>query len=45
MEEGTPVRVYCDETAKYTDITVEHYSSIVATSNLGVRKITVKEGE
>ena len=45
MEEGTPFRVYCDETAKYTDITVEHYSSIVATSNLGVRKITVKEGE
>ena len=29
---------------KYTDITVEHYSSIVATSNLGVRKLNVKEG-
>ena len=45
MEEGSPFRVYCDETAKYTDITVEHYSSIVATSSLGVRKISVKEGD
>ncbi len=44
MEEGGAFRVYCDERAKYTDITVEHYSSIIATSNLGVRKITVKEG-
>lgn len=43
-EEGSPFRVYCDETAKYTDITVEHYSSIVATSSLGVRKLTIKEG-
>ncbi len=45
MDEGSAFRVYCDETAKYTDITVEHYSSIVATSNLGVRKINIKEGE
>ncbi len=45
MEEGTPFRVYCDESAKYTDITVEHYSSIVATSDLGVRKLSIKEGE
>ena len=37
-------RVYCDEHAKYTDITVEHYSSIVATSSLGVRKLSVKKG-
>ena len=44
MDEGTAFRVYCDEHAKYTDLTVEHYSSIVATSELGVRKITVKEG-
>ena len=44
VEEGGAFRVYCDEHAKYTDITVEHYSSIVATSELGVRKITVKEG-
>ena len=45
MEDGSPFRVYCDESAKYTDITVEHYSSIVATSNLGVRKLSIKEGE
>lgn len=43
MEEGTNFRVYCDEHAKYTDLTVEHYSSIVAASSLGVRKLTVKE--
>jgi len=40
MEEGSAFRVYCDEHAKYTDLTVEHYSSIVATSNLGVRKMS-----
>lgn len=40
-EEGSAFRVYCDEHAKYTDITVEHYSSIVATSTLGVRKLTI----
>jgi len=45
MEEGSAFRVYCDERAKYTDITVEHYSSIIATSGLGVRKIAVKEGD
>ena len=42
-EEGTSFRVYCDEHAKYTDITVEHYSSIVATSSLGAGKISVSE--
>ncbi len=45
MEEGSAFRVYCDEHAKYTDLTVEHYSSIVAASNLGVRKLKVQEGE
>ncbi len=43
-EEGSPFRVYCDTRAKYTDITVEHYSSIVATSSLGVRKLTINQG-
>lgn len=43
-EEGGAFRVYCDEHSKYTDITVEHYSSIVATSALGVRKLTVQKG-
>lgn len=42
-EDGGTFRVYCDTTAKYTDISVEHYSSIVAASSLGVRKIEVKE--
>ena len=41
-QDGTPFRVYCDEHAKYTDITVEHYSSIIAASDLGVRAISVK---
>ncbi len=44
-EEGGAFRVYCDEHAKYTDITVEHYSSIVATSTLGVRKLSIEKGE
>lgn len=43
-EDGSAFRVYCDEHAKYTDITVEHYSSIVAASELGVRKLEIKEG-
>lgn len=33
-------RVYIEEHAKFTDISVEHYSNIVATSTLGVRKLT-----
>ncbi len=41
MENGSPFRVYCEEHAKYTDITVEHYSTIAATSNLGVAKLTI----
>lgn len=40
-EEGSPFRVYCDEHAKYTDITVEHYSSIIAASELGARSVTI----
>ncbi len=39
--EGTAFRVYLEEHAKYTDITVEHYSSIVATSTLGVRSLEI----
>jgi hypothetical protein len=34
-------RVYVDEHAKYTDLTVEHYSNIVITSDLGIRKLTI----
>ena len=39
---GGKFRVYRHEvTAKLIDITVEHYSNIVATSTLGVRKLTI----
>lgn len=41
--ENSDFRVYLDEHAKYTDISVEHYSNIVITSSLGLEKITVKE--
>jgi len=34
-------RVYVEEHAKYTDISVEHYSNIVVTSDIGIQKITV----
>lgn len=35
------VRVYREERAKFVDITVEHYSNIVLTSTLGLRRFTV----
>ncbi len=39
---GGKFRVYRHEvTSKLIDITVEHYSNIVATSTLGVRKLTI----
>jgi hypothetical protein len=39
---GTPFRVYEQRiSAKLIDISVEHYSNIVATSTLGLQKITV----
>jgi len=34
-------RVYREEHAKFTDISVEHYSNIVVTSTLGVRMFTI----
>lgn len=34
-------RVYVQEYEKFTDISVEHYSNIIATSTLGVRKLTI----
>lgn len=40
---GGPVRVYVDEKDKFTDITVEHYSNIVATRTSGIRKNTVAQ--
>ena len=38
--QGSRFAVYIEEHPKYTDITVEHYSNIVITSTLGLRKIT-----
>ncbi len=33
MDDGNMYRVYCEEHAKYTDISVEHYSSIINTGS------------
>lgn len=41
VDGGGNFRVYLEASAKYTDITVEHYSNVIATSALGVRKLTV----
>lgn len=40
-ESNGPFRVYLEEHTKYTDLTVEHYSNIVVTSEIGIQKITV----
>jgi hypothetical protein len=42
-EGGGPFRVYTHEGAKFTDIMVEHYSTIINPTSLGVEKITVTE--
>lgn len=36
-------RVYLEEHSKFTSLSVEHYSNIVVTSNLGIQKITINE--
>ncbi|WOO41166.1 hypothetical protein [Rubellicoccus peritrichatus] len=41
VDGGGSFRVYLEESSKYTDVTVEHYSNIVVTSQLGIRKLTV----
>jgi hypothetical protein len=38
---GSDFRVYVENSSKYTDITVEHYSAIVVTSTLGIRRLAV----
>jgi hypothetical protein len=38
---GSDFRVYLENTSKYTDITVEHYSAIVITSTAGIRRLAV----
>lgn len=40
-QSGGMWRVYQEDRDKYSDITVEHYSNIVAASTVGVRKLTV----
>jgi hypothetical protein len=42
--DGNSFRVYLEEHSKYTDITVEHYSNIIITSQLGIRHVTVADG-
>ena len=42
FEHNNKFRVYVEEHAKYTDITVEHYSNIVITSSSGILKLIVK---
>ncbi len=34
-------RVYLEEHAKYTDLTVEHYSNIIITSTSGIQKLAI----
>ena len=38
--DGGLYRVYIEPRTKYTDLTVEHYSNIVITSDIGIGKIT-----
>ncbi|KAF0094019.1 MAG: hypothetical protein E1N59_2277 [Puniceicoccaceae bacterium 5H] len=40
-EDGHPFRVYVEEHAKYTDISVEHYSQVVLTNPDGLRHLTI----
>lgn len=40
-EGGGLFRVYVEESTKYTDLSVEHYSNVIATSNLGIQKLAV----
>jgi hypothetical protein len=45
VDGGSAFRVYVDERSKFSDITVEHYSNIVITSQTGIRKLTVSATE
>jgi hypothetical protein len=40
-DSGGPFRVYLEEHAKYTDISVEHYSTVIVTSQLGLNALAV----
>jgi hypothetical protein len=39
---GNNFGVYIEEHPKFTDITVEHYSTLIVTSNLGISKLTIQ---
>ncbi|MDR2807190.1 MAG: hypothetical protein LBB11_03475 [Puniceicoccales bacterium] len=41
VEGNSPFRVYVEEHSKFSDITVEHYSNIIITSAIGIRKLIV----
>lgn len=41
--QGSTFGVYLEEHAKFTDLSVEHYSNIVVTSNIGVEKLTISD--
>lgn len=43
VDTGNAFRVYIEEQSKFTNISVEHYSNIVVTSNIGIQKITIKK--
>jgi len=42
-EDGNLFRVYLEEHTKFTDITVEHYSNIVVTSNTNITRLIAKQ--
>ncbi len=41
MEDGDGFRVYVDQHAKYTDISVEHYSNVIVACDKGLFKIVI----
>lgn len=41
--DGNNFRVYVEEHAKFTDLTVEHYSNIMVTSSAGIVKLSIEE--
>lgn len=41
--DGNNFRVYVEEHAKFTDLTVEHYSNIMVTSSAGIVKLSIAE--
>lgn len=43
IDGGSTFRVFLEESAKYSVISVEHYSNIIVTSDLGIQKISLSE--